>query len=283
MRMSGEETVFQLIGGTAPLIFLPSQVNGMGPYSFILDSGATHCLISPGLAANLGIHSESEEQAFGGGGAVRLGRARADSVAVGLAQQEQTEFIITQDLERIGAALKVTVEGAIGFSFLKDFRVTLDYQRKVLRLAKSPTDGTNSGTPVSSNPFTLAPSEPLILVQAFANGQGPFQFTVDTAAGRSVISPKLAARLDVQSEKAITGTGIGGHIPMGRAKLDSLAVGDAVVPDHTVVIGEFLDAISAAAGAALDGIVGNNFLSQFHVTLDYLHGRLSLRSNYLPD
>ena len=39
---------------------------------------------------------------------------------------------------------------------------------------------------------------------------------------------------------------------MSRARLDSLTVGDATVQDHIVVIGEFIDAISAAAGAKMD-------------------------------
>ena len=50
---------------------------------------------------------------------------------------------------------------------------------------------------------------------------------------------------------------------MSRARLDSLTVGDATVRDHSVVIGGFIDAISKAAGAKMDGIIGNNFLNQF--------------------
>ena len=50
---------------------------------------------------------------------------------------------------------------------------------------------------------------------------------------------------------------------MSRARLDSLTVGDATVQDHIVVIGEFIDAISTATGAKMDGIIGDNFLSRF--------------------
>src|SRR6516225_1010338 len=257
-----QETQFQLMG-KGPLILVPSYLNNTGPHNFILDSGATHCLISPQLASKLGIQSESEEEAFGGGGAVQLSHARVHSVAVGSAQQENIEVLITHDLEPIGAALKVTVDGAIGFNFMKDFCVTLDYKRKVLRFASPSRDSNETSHPASSTPFTLAPSEPLILLHAFANGQGPFQFTVDTAAGRSVISPELADRLDVQREKAIVGAGVGGAIPMDRAALDSLMVGDAIVRDHIVVIGGFIDAIGTAAGAALDGVIGSNFLNSF--------------------
>jgi len=63
---------------------------------------------------------------------------------------------------------------------------------------------------------------------------------------------------------------------MDRAALDSLMVGDAIVRDHIVVIGGFIDAISTAAGAALDGVIGSNFLNQFLVALDYPQSRLRL-------
>ena len=62
---------------------------------------------------------------------------------------------------------------------------------------------------------------------------------------------------------------------MSRARLESLTVGDATVRDHIVVIGGFMEAISLAAGAKMDGIIGNNFLNQFRVTLDYPQSRLS--------
>jgi predicted aspartyl protease len=275
MQVSAKETPFQLIGAAAkPLVLVPSHVNNTGPYSFLLDSGATHCLIYPELASNLGIQSESEEEAFGAGGAVQLCLARVHSVAVGSAKQENTQVVITHDLERIGARLKATVGGAIGFTFLKDFRVTLDYERKVLWFVRPSGGGDETSHFGSSTPFTLTPSGPPILLQAFANGQGPFQFTLDTGAGQSVISPDLADRLSVRSEKAIVGTGVGGETPMSRARLESLTVGDATVRDHIVVIGGLMEALSMAAGAKMDGIIGNNFLNQFRVTLDYPQSRL---------
>lgn len=121
----------------------------------------------------------------------------------------------------------------------------------------------------------LTQSDPFILLEAFVNGQGPFPFTVDTAAGRSVMGPELADRLNVRAEKACVGAGVGGQIPLSRSRLDSLTVGDASVRNHAVVIGGFIDAISTAAGAKTDGIIGNNTLSQFHLTLDYPQSRLS--------
>ena len=44
MQTNIQETQFQLMG-KGPLILVPSYLNNTGPHNFILDSGATHCLI----------------------------------------------------------------------------------------------------------------------------------------------------------------------------------------------------------------------------------------------
>lgn len=98
MRSSAREMQFQVIGGTTPLILVPSHMSGVGPFNFILDSGPTHCLLFPELAG------------FGG-------------------SQPAPEALLS---DRIGPALKLTVDGAIGFSFMKDFRLSIDYRRKVV-------------------------------------------------------------------------------------------------------------------------------------------------------
>jgi predicted aspartyl protease len=270
-----EYTQFTLTGGGAPLILVPTYVNGRGPYNFILDTGAAHSLISSGLASNLGIHSESEEKAFGAGGAVQISLARVSSIAVGLARQENAQVAITNDLEQIGAGLKAQVDGDLGFSFMKDFRVTVDYQRNVLRLVRASDNHDENSHDATAVPFTLASAEPLIVVQAVVNGQGPFQFAVDTGAGRTVLTPELAERLNIEATKEVKGAGVGGKMPLTGATVDSLSLCSATVRDHAVVVGAFIDTISAAAGTKLDGIVGHNFLNQFQLTIDYPQNRLT--------
>jgi predicted aspartyl protease len=264
-----EDTQFTLAGGGSPVILVPTYINDRGPYNFTLDTGATHSMISSELASNLAIQSDSKEQAFGAGGAVQILLTRVNSISVGLARQMNAQVYITSDLEQIGAALKTHVDGILGFSFMKDFRVIIDFQRNVLRLVRvSDNHRENSGcaTPI---PFTLAPAEPFILVQAVVNGQGPFQFALDTGAGRTVLMPELAERLNIRATKEIKGAGVGGKVQLTRATVDSLSVGGASVQDHAVVVGAFINTISAVAGTKLDGIIGQNFLTQFHVTIDY--------------
>jgi|CZKC01.1.fsa_nt_gi predicted aspartyl protease len=275
-----KDVLFRLAGGQNPLILVPVYVDGKGPYEFILDTGAYRCLLSPELSASIGIRPESQQRATGAGGAIKISSAHVTSLAVGTARQENLEVAITGELSRFGEAVQSKVDGVLGSNFLKDFRVTVDYRRGVVRLARPSAQARAEGSvrSAASISFKLAmPSKPLILVPVFVNGRGPFQFVLDTGASRTTLSFDLARKLGIVAIGDRSGTGAGGQVRMLSATVDSLTVGKASLSDAPVSVGGFLGNFSSVVGMKLDGIVGNDFLSQFEVTIDYLHGALDLK------
>ncbi|HZF10239.1 MAG TPA: aspartyl protease family protein [Thermoanaerobaculia bacterium] len=272
------EVPFHLAGGLDPLILVPASVNGEEPHPFILDTGAGQCLLSPVLAGRLGIEPESERQARGAGGPLTVSMARVRSLAVGSAREEDVQVAITGELARIGTAIRARVEGVLGFNFLQRFRVELDYAQSVLRLVRplEPRDE-GSGPRRALLPFHLAaPTKPLVLVPVFVDGEGPFQFALDTGASRTMLAPDLVHRLGLQTVEDDAATGAGGAVQIVAGTVTSLAVGEVAVRDHAIGAGEFVHWIRQAAGVPLDGILGYNFLNQFRVTIDYPRSVLEL-------
>ena len=266
--ITSERIPFRLAGGRNPLILVPVHVNDKGPYEFILDTGASHCLISRALSDLLSVRPETEEEAMGAGGSVKLSFGTVASVAVGSARQLNVSVAVTSELERIATAIESRVDGDLGFSFLKDFSVTIDYQANTLSF----TSGLALSNRTSSNwtPFDIAAQDkPLILVQAIVNDQGPFQFAVDTGASRTILSAELAAKLALETIGERPAVGGGGQVNILAGNVKSLAVGDAIAKDHAIGVGEFLSMLSKALQTKLDGIVGYNFLNQFRVRIDY--------------
>lgn len=275
-RFVRESIPFHLAGRQNPLILLPVHVNDKGPYEFILDTGASHSLLSPELAEILGVKPEIEKEAMGAGGPVKLGLAHVASIAVGATRQSNVQIAITDELKRIGKAIQHRIDGDLGFDFLKDFRLVIDYRACTLCFLPKLeiNDDTCSATSI---PFTLAAAQkPLILVQAVVNDQGPFQFALDTGASRTMLSPELADRLAIEIVEDSPGLGVGGQVKVLGGKVSLIALGTAVARDHAVAVGEFLSMLSAALGAKLDGIIGYNFLNQFQVTIDYPNRILDL-------
>jgi predicted aspartyl protease len=271
-----ESVRFRLAGGQNPLILVPVHVNDKGPYEFILDTGASHCLLSTELSEMLGVRPEIEKQAMGAAGTVQVALSHVASLALGSRRQSNLQVAITDELRRIAAAIGTRVDGVLGFEFLKDFSLTIDYQAGAIWFS-SPSETDNGSHSAHSIPFKLAGSrKPLILVQAIVNEQGPFQFALDTGASRTMLSSELAAQLALETTEDGPATGGGGQIRILAGQVKSLAVGNAIVRDHAIGAGQFLATLSAAVGVKLDGILGYNFLNQFRVTIVYPRGILEL-------
>jgi len=264
---------FQLVGKSNPLILVPAFADESGPHEFLLDSGATRSMLSQELASRLGIEQQSLDDAFGAGGSRQLGFVAIKSLRVGPAAQEGLTLGIADDLAAIGDALNVRVDGLIGFDFISNFRMTIDYRQQIIVFYSNLQNGGNHLRSSDAVRFELTPKEPLMLVATYINDRGPFQFVVDTAAGKSVIAQDLIERIGIAVQDRKAGMGFGGNFELARARLDSVRLSDIVVRSLPVITGPFLDAISSSVGAKVDGVIGNDFLRKFpKVTISAIEG-----------
>jgi predicted aspartyl protease len=111
-------------------------------------------------------------------------------------------------------------------------------------------------------------AQPLILLPVRVNGDGPFEFILDTGAGTSLLSSDLAKKLNIKIISTKEGQSAGGKISVSLAKVDSLAVGQVKLDEVDVGIVD-LSHIAKAIGTKIDGDVGYNFLKHFRITIDY--------------
>lgn len=267
---------FRLAGGAQPLILVPARVNGAASVPFVLDTGAAVCLLSPRLALRAGVAVTARRPGVGAGGPVEVGIGRADTIAVGTAAARNVPAAVTDELERIGKVVGARIAGGLGYGFLRNFRMTIDYRRNRLELAGKKEAGTAPGSAIR---FQLADArKPLVLVPARVNGEGPFRFALDTGASTTVVSRSLARELGIEGSRASVMVGGGGRVAGLFGAKASLEVGAAASGNLDVIVGPFLEPLSEAVGVTLDGIVGYNFLRQYRVTLDYPGSILALEN-----
>jgi len=128
----------------------------------------------------------------------------------------------------------------------------------------TPAEGTE--TPESLK-LAQDPTSRLTLV-VMINGQGPFDFLVDTGSDRTVISRELAATLALPAGRKVVMHESTGVDDVGTVVIDHLTVGNRVI-DH----------IEAPALAAKDiggaGILGVDALRDLHVVMDFKAMRMS--------
>ena len=273
---SASRVKFRLAGGAQPLILLPVTVNDEGPFDFILDTGAGTSLLSNELAKKLDVKILGAKEGQSAGGKVSVSLARVDSLAVGETRLSGVDVGIV-DLSHIGQTVGARIDGDLGYNFIRHFRITIDYRKLEIRFDDPKRVEPFGKGALTEIPLRLAnPAKPLILVDVYANGRGPFQFAIDTGTSTSAITPELATQLGVTSSPIGAATTGGAHVAVTAGTLASFQVGGARVENTPVVVADFFAMLSQVVGTRLDGIVGYSFLRNYKVAFDYPNTTLSL-------
>jgi predicted aspartyl protease len=237
----------------------------------VLDTGASHILVSPEAAAAAGIETMAKVRFGGFGnkrGFVRMGVA--DSVAVGPAMAEMVPLAI------MPIQPPFADEGLLGLSFLGQFTFRLDYQQKLLFFASRAGGnlmGAGSIIPLHGEAFFVA-------VQAEVDGI-PAKLLVDTGASQALIlrpwfveKEKLRERYPKRLSM-VTGLGLLGRTQGEIVRLQTIKLGDYSV---TNVFAEFEKDSNAWPGD-IAGFVGSPILCRFNLTFDLAGRRLWIEPN----
>ena len=268
---------FRLAGGVQPLILLPVEVNGQGPFEFILDTGAGTSLLSSELGQKLHLKILGSKEGQSAGGAVSISLARLSSLAVASMKLDDVDVGVV-DLSQIGKTVGAKIDGDLGYNFLKHFRITLDYRKNEIGFDDpkrfEPAGRSRAITEVA---LRLArPAKPLILVDVYIHGRGPFQFAIDTGTSTTAITAELAKQLGMANSPIGPVTTGGAQVDVTAGILPSFQIGGARIDNLPVIVADFFTMLSNAIGTKLDGIVGYNFLRNYKVALDYPNETLSL-------
>jgi predicted aspartyl protease len=116
-------------------------------------------------------------------------------------------------------------------------------------------------------------TQPFILLPAYVNGKGPFDFLLDTGAAMSIITEELASIIGVEGTEVKEALGAAGkkiEVPLG--KLDSISIGETRVEDVRVGI---MKELPKCVGR---GVLGYNFVKEFALTIDYGSNLLTFTS-----
>ena len=131
---TGREVALRWIGPGGAAIAVPVRINGAEPVDLILDTGATLTCVDTALARELALPAEQGllGGAIGAGGTGRVDLHTVDSLQIGGAViRGLTVCSIALDPLR---EVDDEVRGLLGLNALRGFRVTLDFERDVVRL-----------------------------------------------------------------------------------------------------------------------------------------------------
>jgi len=119
---------------TSPVIEIPVRLqNGKHELftSFVLDTGATYTVIDDGLVKFLELKpSKKSIELTTASGTEQAGLVTIPKISVAGLTQEDSLAIVTQLPDDAG------ITGLLGLSFLKQYRFTVDYPKKVIRFSE---------------------------------------------------------------------------------------------------------------------------------------------------
>jgi predicted aspartyl protease len=120
----------------------------------------------------------------------------------------------------------------------------------------------------------------LPVVPVYVNGEGPFDFLLDTGTNSTVVTPALAARLRLRPSDSVTLITVAGQRDVPRASLGRVEVGGRAAADVEALVSG-LEPLSDL-DPRLSGVLGQNFLERFNYTLDYGGRNLEFESGGAP-
>jgi len=226
------------------LIVVQTTVNGAGPFSFLLDTGATHTVIDPSLARQLQA-SVIGEASLTTVSDVRKDRlVRLKQVRVGDSEVSELGAII-DNLEDV--KLKIPgIRGVLGEDFLSNFDFLIDYKKHILIFDENAPAGERCRFETMGH-YHGAPTTNRVLIEAelMNVSGGKVELQLDTGAKMPELFPAHQDSFPSQPWA-------------GSMAFDSGPNGTRIHPRITIKVGSTmvrdLDVVQSRHGVAFDAV-----------------------------
>jgi hypothetical protein len=269
------------------LVIIPVQLNGHGPYNFLLDTGVGTALVTnPNLLDSLGLVPGGEIRIAGAGSTLEdLKAFMVNNVEVkipGATAPGLTMTFLSEDVFNLSSYVGLPIAGLLGYQFFNSFVVRLDYTNSRLTLYP-PEDFSYRKRDGVAIPFELEGQRPYLYALTTMAGEAPIstRLIIDTGAGHALSleqNSHSGIKVPVPAIRTQLGTGLSGTIMgfvgrIARFQLNKFVFNNMLTsfPDHADV--------AAKVQVGRNGNLGNEMLKRFNLIVDYSRSRLTLKPN----
>ncbi|HEX6732970.1 MAG TPA: aspartyl protease family protein [Pyrinomonadaceae bacterium] len=260
------------------IILMRVRVNNSQPLKFIFDTGASASVISPELAKQLGLKTEGRVRGTATGGSIEASMIKGVTLSVeGAKVSNQLIAAIS-----FGAISCFKFDGVLGYDFINQFVVEIDYTNSVMNLY-DPKSFSYSGKG-EVIPISLADRTPLTNAKIVLEAGEPIvaNLVVDTGGdGTFVINSPFVDRhkLVEAIPKTIDGSSVGAGVEQKRllGRVKAVQLGRLIIENPTVALAR--DTEGTGASDDNHGIIGGEIFRRFKVILDYSRKQMILEAN----
>ncbi|HEY0054668.1 MAG TPA: aspartyl protease family protein [Pedobacter sp.] len=279
-----ESTAFQFVNN---LIIIPIQINGNGPYNFVLDTGIGMILITDSClidAQNFARLRTIKINGLGEGG--EISAHLYPSAKIDLAKSITGNIpvaVLNNDPFNLSSYLGMPIHGLIGYDLLNSFTVAINYvTRRITYYADYKVKTPKKGQII---PISIEDRKPYlnIVITPAGGKKENAKIIIDTGAGHPLSLETrngVAYQIPEKSIKANLGVGLSGEIHGYLNRMPSVEIGKYILKNVICAFPDYSNAGAKAKGNTRNGNVGNNILKKFNVVFDYKNEAIYLKPNY---
>jgi hypothetical protein len=267
----------------ANVIFVRARVNGSEPLSFIFDTGAGINVVNARRAASLRLASGVTVDAKGTGGTVAGTLATGATISLpGVSARDQR--LAALPIDAIEPHVGRSVDGILGYDFIKEFVVEIDYEHSTISF-HDPGTYRYAGRGAII-PFDVRGGTPFIntTIDLTSVDRVAGEFEIDTGSDGAlgvynyfVKARGLLSRLP-RTSGVQRGMGVGGETSSVEARVKDLRLGRFRIENPVVSLSED-DNEEDGGRPKYDGMIGTEVFRRFRVVIDYARRRLILEPN----
>jgi clan AA aspartic protease (TIGR02281 family) len=259
-------------------VYVRLVVNGRG-LDFLLDTGSSVIAINGDVARQLGLSPKNTKQNNVNAGSFASGEVIVPHVQVGALSMNDVVMTIAPENSRTPDAA-IRAVGVLGFDFIYELGITIDYEHHVVTAAKAGTYHPPDDPQLVTLNVRLGTQAPF--VTAGINGAVAERMIFDTGAAGTLLIFDYFARhhpeamnggTDIPASR--TFYGVGGSFETHPYEVKESHLGSQVFTD---IVG-YRVVSSRIYSMSADGIIGTDVIKLFNVMLDYPNGRIYLWPN----
>jgi predicted aspartyl protease len=254
-------------------IVVTVKIAGKGPYRMLVDTDTDPSAIDLATAKELGLALDSRSYAATGGGSdaqtVQLTRLPSVELGTIMAKDVSAGAI---DLKKVSAKLEQPISGVLGYNFLKDRIIQIDYAASKLRFfLESPYAGIqNQPNTVNKIAMAFRYDSGVLIDSVFINGQ-KLKAALDTgSSGTFALTPEGAAILGLEGQaqdgSAEKSVGYNGEYESKSGVLKSVRIGRLSLESAPA---SFWPTGAGHDKAKFQVNIGNGFFKDYLVTFDF--------------
>lgn len=266
------------------LIIIPLQINGKGPFNFILDTGVNPLIITdPTIKDSLNVIGlrPIKISGFGEGDEVDAFYSNTTNVSISNASINSIPTVVLkEDLFNLSNHIGIKVHGLIGFNFFNSFIVKVNYVSKRIIFWTPKLKQQIKGEKIA---IELLDNKPYITTKIETeNGIISVKLIVDCGASHALSLEKFNAEafpLPSKNISANLGIGISGLISGNVGRINKLWLGKYVFTDVLASFPNYNDAAKKTMQPTRNGNLGADVLKHFNVVYDYQNASMYLQKN----